>query len=196
MLFSLLLPIIRKNTSARTPDAIYPLVNISLMHLGRYGGLCYFFFFTLSLYSFELCTRILWTCISVISVNITLSLHNLYPKLRSVAAYQNLQYNIGCSGWSYSAWQGPFYPDNLENSRWLSYYSRVFDYVEIDSSFYRIPNAFMVKNWSKKTPTHFRCTVKFPKVITHDKRLKGVEKELELFFSSKVYLEDKTLALL
>jgi uncharacterized protein YecE (DUF72 family) len=54
----------------------------------------------------------------------------------------------------------------------------------------------MVKNWSKKTPTHFRFTVKFPKVITHDKRLKGVEKELELFFSSMVYLEDKTLALL
>ena len=58
-----------------------------------------------------------------------------------------LQYHIGCSGWSYSAWQGPFYPLNLENSRWLSYYSQVFDFLEIDSSFYRIPNAFMVKNW-------------------------------------------------
>jgi Protein of unknown function DUF72 len=166
------------------------------MHLGRYGGLCYSFFFTLPLHSFELCTCILWTCISVISVNITLSLHNLYPKLRSVAAYQNLQYHIGCSGWSYSAWQGPFYHDNLENSKWLSYYSKVFDFVEIDSSFYRTPNAFMVKNWCKKTPDHFRLTAKFPKVITHDKRLKGVEKELELFFSSMVYLEDKTLALL
>ena len=54
--------------------------------------------------------------------------------------------------------RGPFYPLNVDNSRWLSYYSRVFDYVEIDSSFYRIPNAFMVKNWSKKTPTHFRST--------------------------------------
>jgi len=49
-----------------------------------------------------------------------------------------LQYHIGCSGWSYSAWQGPFYPPNIENSRWLSYYSSVFDFdfVEIDSSFY------------------------------------------------------------
>jgi uncharacterized protein YecE (DUF72 family) len=84
----------------------------------------------------------------------------------------HLQYHIGCSGWSYSAWQGPFYPLNLENSRWLSYYSHVFDYVEIDSSFYRIPNVFMVKNWCKKTPNHFRFTAKFPKVITHDKRLK------------------------
>ena len=82
------------------------------------------------------------------------------------------------------SWQGPFYPLNLDNSRWLSYYSQVFDYAEIDSSFYRIPNAFMVKNWCKKTPNHFRLTAKFPKVITHDKRLKNVEKELEnlLFF--------------
>jgi uncharacterized protein YecE (DUF72 family) len=72
----------------------------------------------------------------------------------------------------------------------------VFDFVEIDSSFYRTPNAFMVKNWSKRTPNHFRFTAKFPKVITHDKRLKNVEKELELFFSSMVYLEDKILALL
>ena len=72
----------------------------------------------------------------------------------------------------------------------------MFDFVEIDSSFYRTPNAFMVKNWCTKTPTHFRFTAKFPKVITHDKRLKDVEKELELFFSSMVYLEDKMLALL
>jgi uncharacterized protein YecE (DUF72 family) len=47
----------------------------------------------------------------------------------------------------------------------------VFDYVEIDSSFYRIPNIFMVK----KTPTNFKFTAKFPRVITHDKRLKDVE---------------------
>jgi uncharacterized protein YecE (DUF72 family) len=72
----------------------------------------------------------------------------------------------------------------------------VFDFVEIDSSFYRTPNAFMVENWCKKTPTHFRFTAKFPKVITHDKRLKDVEKELDQFFSSIVYLEDKILALL
>jgi uncharacterized protein YecE (DUF72 family) len=76
----------------------------------------------------------------------------------------------------------------------LSYYSHVFDFVEIDSSFYRIPNAFMVRNWGKKTPNHFRFTAKFPKVITHDKRLKDVKKELELFFSSIVHVEVKILA--
>jgi uncharacterized protein YecE (DUF72 family) len=54
----------------------------------------------------------------------------------------------------------------------------------------------MVKNWSKKTPAHFRFAAKLPKVITHYKRLKDVEKELELFFSSMAYIEDKVLALL
>jgi uncharacterized protein YecE (DUF72 family) len=54
----------------------------------------------------------------------------------------------------------------------------------------------MVKNWSKKTPSHFRFTAKFPKVMTYDKRLKDIEKKRELFFSSMVHFEDKTLALL
>ena len=122
---------------------------------------------------------------------------DLFYKIKQFNASSSyLQYHIGCSGWSYSAWQGPFYPLKLENTKWLSYYSHVFDFVEIDSTFYRIPNAFMVKNWCKKTPNHFRFTAKFPKVITHDKRLKDVEKELELFFSSMIYLEDKILALL
>jgi uncharacterized protein YecE (DUF72 family) len=107
-----------------------------------------------------------------------------------------VQYYIGCSGWSYSAWQGPFYPINIENNEWLNYYSRIFDYVEIDSSFYSMPNMFMVKSWSKRTPENFRFTAKFPKVITHDKRLKDVSRELEHFFKSMLPLADKTLALL
>ena len=93
-----------------------------------------------------------------------------------------LQYHIGCSGWSYTSWQGPFYPQNIANSGWLNYYSHIFDYVEIDSSFYRIPNVFMVNNWNTKTPKEFKFTAEFPKVITHEKRLKEVDKELDHFF--------------
>jgi uncharacterized protein YecE (DUF72 family) len=107
-----------------------------------------------------------------------------------------VQYYIGCSGWSYSAWQGPFYPSNIENNEWLSYYAHIFDYVEIDSSFYRMPNLFTVKNWYKRTPENFRFTAKFPKAITHDKRLKDVSRELEHFLKSMLPLADKTLALL
>ena len=107
-----------------------------------------------------------------------------------------MQYYVGCSGWSYSAWQGPFYPVNIESSHWLNYYAHIFDYVELDSSFYRMPNIFTVKNWYKKTPENFRFTAKFPKVITHDKRLKDVSRELEHFFQSMLPLADKILTLL
>ena len=104
-----------------------------------------------------------------------------------------MQYCIGCSGWSYTSWQGPFYPPTIDNSDWLKYYSNVFDYVEIDSSFYRIPTIFMVKNCSAQ---NFRFTAKFPKIITHDKRLKDIDKECEQFFEAMRPLADKTLALL
>jgi uncharacterized protein YecE (DUF72 family) len=107
-----------------------------------------------------------------------------------------LQYYIGCSGWSYSAWLGPFYPSKLENSDWLRYYSQVFDYVEIDSSFYRTPSKFMVKNWAKKTPDNFRFTAKFPKVITHDKHLVDVNEEVYTYLSNMEPLQEKTIALL
>jgi len=107
-----------------------------------------------------------------------------------------LQYYVGCSGWSYSSWQGPFYPSIIENAGWLKYYSRVFDYVEIDSSFYNIPNIITVNNWANRTPQNFKFTAKFPRVITHEKRLKDVDKELDQFFESIGPLSRKTLALL
>lgn len=103
---------------------------------------------------------------------------------------------MGCSGWSYTSWQGPFYPTNIENSSWLKYYSHVFDYVEIDSSFYSIPNIIMVNNWANRTPGNFKFTAKFPKIITHDKRLKDVGVELEQFFEAMSPLSNKILALL
>jgi uncharacterized protein YecE (DUF72 family) len=107
-----------------------------------------------------------------------------------------LQYYVGCSGWSYTSWRGPFYPSNINNTGLLKYYSHVFDYVEIDSSFYRTPNVFTVSNWVKRTPKNFKFTAKFPRVITHDKRLKDVDKELEQFFEAIGPLSNKTLALL
>ncbi|HJR47454.1 MAG TPA: DUF72 domain-containing protein [Nitrososphaeraceae archaeon] len=107
-----------------------------------------------------------------------------------------MQYHIGCSGWSYTAWLGPFYPSKLENTDWLRYYSQIFDYVEIDSSFYRMPNKFMVKNWVKKTPDNFRFTAKFPKIITHDKHLVDVNEEVCTFLNNMEPLQEKTLALL
>ncbi len=84
----------------------------------------------------------------------------------------------------------------MENKAWLPYYSQIFNYVEIDSTFYNIPSESMVKNWDRRTPDNFRFTAKFPKIITHDKKFKNVEKELELFYETMEPLKDKILALL
>ena len=108
-----------------------------------------------------------------------------------------LEHYIGCSGWSYDGWKGSFYyPQDLDNRYWLSYYSQVFDFVEIDSTFYRIPSNYMVTNWSKRTPDNFKFAVKFPKVITHDKRLKDVGKDIEKFYDAMEPLYDKILVFL
>ncbi|HEX6281831.1 MAG TPA: DUF72 domain-containing protein [Nitrososphaera sp.] len=103
---------------------------------------------------------------------------------------------VGCSGWSYDAWLGHFYPANLERKEFLKYYSQVFDFVEIDSSFYRPPNLFMTKRWASITPDNFRFTAKFPRSITHEKRLADPEKELRYFINVMRPLRQKVLALL
>jgi uncharacterized protein YecE (DUF72 family) len=99
--------------------------------------------------------------------------------------------NIGCSGWSYKDWEGAFYPKGLAAKDYLRYYSNVFKCVEIDSSFYRIPNAFMVAQWKNNTPEGFTFSPKLPKKITHDNKLKGSESTLVYFYSVVSKLKDK-----
>jgi uncharacterized protein YecE (DUF72 family) len=107
-----------------------------------------------------------------------------------------LQLYIGCSGWFYDAWLGHFYPANLDHKEFLKYYSHVFEFVEIDSSFYRPPNLFMTKRWASITPDNFRFTAKFPRSITHEKRLADPERQLRYFFDVMRPLRRKLLALL
>ena len=103
---------------------------------------------------------------------------------------------IGCSGWSYSSWDGHFYPKGTESKDYLQYYSKVFDFVEIDSTFYRLPDRFMTIRWSKITPDDFRFAAKFPRTITHENRLGPPADELEYFFEAMRPLKDKLLAFL
>lgn len=90
---------------------------------------------------------------------------------------------IGCSGWSYKDWAGHFYPKELPAKDFLKYYSGVFNCVEIDSSFYRIPNQGMVSQWRNNTPSNFVFSPKLPKKITHDNKLEGSESTLLYFYS-------------
>lgn len=78
----------------------------------------------------------------------------------------------------------------------LSYYSKMFKFVEVDSTYYQIPSRFMTRAWKDKTPEDFKFTLKFPKVITHEKKLEDIAKPLSLFFNALEPLIDKTLMLL
>ena len=104
--------------------------------------------------------------------------------------------NIDCSGWSYEGWKGNFYPKKMGNKDYLSYYSKFFKFVEVDSTYYHIPSRSTVKGWKDKTPDDFKFSFKFPKVVTHEKKLEEVTKPLSILFYSLEPLIDKTLTLL
>jgi uncharacterized protein YecE (DUF72 family) len=103
---------------------------------------------------------------------------------------------IGCSGWSYEGWKGNFYPKDMESKDYLSYYSEFFKFVEVDSTYYHIPSRSSVRSWKDKTPEDFKFSLKFPKVITHEKKLEDVIKPLSILFYSLEPLIEKTLTLL
>jgi uncharacterized protein YecE (DUF72 family) len=89
---------------------------------------------------------------------------------------------MGTSGWSYKEWEGVFYP-NSKTSK-LSFYSKVFDTVEIDSTFYAFPSKGLPIGWAKYTPESFVFSAKLPQAITHEKKLevrKGAREELMRF---------------
>ena len=88
---------------------------------------------------------------------------------------------IGSMGWSYNHWSGNFYSDNAAPREYLSEYSKQFNSVEINSTFYRIPSRNTVQNWKKQTPNGFKFAVKMPQSITHVSQMGGEEGNLEIF---------------
>lgn len=86
---------------------------------------------------------------------------------------------IGTSGWSYNEWEGVFYPNSSINK--LSFYSKFYSTVEVDSTFYSYPAKGSVYSWVRHTPEDFLFSVKLPRSITHDKMLRlSLNSELEL----------------
>src|SRR5215212_1014630 len=67
---------------------------------------------------------------------------------------------IGCSGWNYPHWRQTVYPKGLPARRWLEYYATLFDTVEVNNTFYRLPSRSAVANWVKETPPGFLFTIK------------------------------------
>jgi uncharacterized protein YecE (DUF72 family) len=90
---------------------------------------------------------------------------------------------IGCSGWQYKHWRGVFYPADLPEARWLEYYAERFSTVEINNTFYRLPDASTFARWARRSPTGFVFSVKASRFLTHLKKLKDPEVPLDLLLT-------------
>ncbi|MCM8784073.1 MAG: DUF72 domain-containing protein [Candidatus Omnitrophica bacterium] len=99
---------------------------------------------------------------------------------------------IGTSGYSYAHWgDGLFYPEGLRENKWLEYYSKFFNTVELNVTFYRLPRRSTFENWYKKTPKDFVFVVKGSRYITHVKKLNGINDDLLKLFNLLKELKEK-----
>ncbi len=89
---------------------------------------------------------------------------------------------IGCSGWSYDDWRGSLYPEGLPARRWLERYAEVFDTVEVNATFYRLPKVETVAAWVEQVPADFLFAVKASRYLTHMKRLHDVADSVARFW--------------
>jgi len=103
---------------------------------------------------------------------------------------------IGTSGYNYPEWRGTFYPEKLPAPKMLPYYAERFPTVEINYTFYRAPNEKILDGWNKATPDQFRLTLKAPKRITHDARLRDCADRVRQFLETAATLGPKLGVLL
>lgn len=90
---------------------------------------------------------------------------------------------VGCSGWQYNHWRGAFYPTDVPRAAWFEHYASVFDTVEVNNSFYRLPEHETFAEWARRAPAHFEFAVKASRFLTHMKKLKDPEEPIDRLFS-------------
>jgi len=95
---------------------------------------------------------------------------------------QQIEWHIGCSGFSYKEWKEEFYPKNLAQSKWFNYYTQHFDTLELNVTFYRFPTVNSLKGWYNKAPDGFSFSAKVPRSITHFRKLENTERMLNDFY--------------
>jgi len=103
---------------------------------------------------------------------------------------------VGTSGYNYPEWKGSFYPEKMPATKMLPYYAERFPTVEINYTFYRAPNEKILTGWSQATPDRFKLTLKAPRRITHDSRLRNVAEPVRQFLEVSSTLGSKLGALL
>jgi len=79
--------------------------------------------------------------------------------------------HVGTSGWQYADWRGRFYPERLAQARWLEHYAARFGTVEVDNTFYRLPEKTTFERWAERTPADFVVALKASRYLTHVRRL-------------------------
>jgi uncharacterized protein YecE (DUF72 family) len=92
-----------------------------------------------------------------------------------------MQVLVGTSGYSYKEWKGPFYPEKLPAGEMLRFYAQRLRTVEINNTFYRMPDETVLSRWSEEVPDDFAFSVKAPRRISHDKRLRETEPDVAEF---------------
>lgn len=106
------------------------------------------------------------------------------------------RYWVGTSGYNYAEWKGSFYPERFSSKKMLPYYAERLSTVEINYTFYRMPTERLLQGWSDITPAGFRFTLKAPRRITHDARLRDCEELTQAFCAAAGTLGDKLAVLL
>jgi len=107
-----------------------------------------------------------------------------------------MRYLIGTSGYNYPEWRGSFYPEKFPTAKMLAYYAERFDTVEVNYTFYRIPTPKLLEGWAAGTPERFTFTLKAPRRITHDSKLKNVADLTQTFCKTAATLGSKLGVLL
>ena len=98
---------------------------------------------------------------------------------------------VGTSGYSYKEWKGNFYPEKLPAKEMLSYYAQQLPAVEINNTFYRLPQESVLETWAEQVPERFRFAIKASRRITHMKRLKDAEDETRYLLRTASVLGDR-----
>ncbi len=98
---------------------------------------------------------------------------------------------IGTSGFSYNDWIGIFYPEDITQKEWLTFYAEHFATTELNVTFYRTPGEAVFKSWYKKTGDGFLFSVKGSRFITHLKKLRDVDEPVDYFFLRVNFLREK-----
>lgn len=101
-----------------------------------------------------------------------------------------MKFHIGTSGWSYRHWEQGFYPDDMEADK-LEYFSKQFSTVEINNSFYQLPDFEIFDQWRQQTASSFRFSVKVNRYITHMKNLKGCRQPVREMLAHARHLQQK-----